>query len=94
MLTPNWIDQNAGTAIVDALRQLRHPTVLLTAERGLLDQVPALYAAERLPALLAAYPDLQHIAVHDVNHYTIAMSERGADFVARVVREQLAAVAS
>jgi len=93
-LEEDSIDQNAGTAIVDALTHLRHPTVLLTAERGLLDQVPALYAAERLPALLAAYPDLQHIAVHDVNHYTIAMSERGADVVARVVREQLAAVAS
>jgi len=68
--------------------------VLLTAERGLLDQVPALYAAERLPGLLAAYPDLQHIAVPDVNHYTIAMSERGADAVAAVVREQLAGVST
>ncbi|MET0779924.1 MAG: alpha/beta hydrolase [Microbacterium sp.] len=92
-LEEDSIDQNTGTAIVDALARLRHPTVLLTAERGLLDQVPALYAGERLPALLAAYPDLEHRAVADVNHYTIAMSPRGADAVAAVVRAQLAAVA-
>lgn len=91
-LEEDSIDQNTGTAILDALTHLRRPTVLLTAERGLLDQLPALYAAERIPALLAAYPGLEHGAVPDVNHYTIAMSERGADAVATVVHEQLAAV--
>ncbi len=73
-LEEDSIDQNTGTAIVDALAHLRHPTVLLTAERGLLDQLPALYAAERLPALLSAYPGLEHVAVPDVNHYTITLS--------------------
>lgn len=91
-LEEDSIDQNTGSAIVDALRHLRHPTVLLTAERGLLDQVPALYAPGRLPLLLAASPGVRHIAVLDVNHYTIAMSERGADAVAAVVREQLGAL--
>ena len=90
-LEEDSIDQNTGTAIVDALARLRHPTVLLTAERGLLDQVPPLYAEDRLPELLAAYPGLEHVPVPDVNHYTIALSERGADAVAAVVREQLAA---
>ena len=89
-LEEDSIDQNTGTAIVDALARLRHPTVLLTAERGLLDQVPAAVRrgaaarpARRLPgpAARARSPD--------VNHYTIAMSERGADAVAAVVREQL-----
>lgn len=93
-LEEDSIDQNTGTAILDALTRLRHPTVLLTAERGLLDQVPALYAAERIPGLLSAYPGLQHVAVPDVNHYTIAMSGRGADAVAAVVHAQLAAVAA
>ena len=91
-LEEDSIDQNTGTAILDALTNLRHPTVLLTAERGLLDQLPALYAEERIPALLAAYPGLEHVAVPDVNHYTIAISERGGDAVATVVHEQLAAV--
>lgn len=79
------IDQNSGTAIAAALAALRHPTLLLTAERGLLDQLPALYAAERLPALVASYPGLSHRAVPDVNHYTIVLSERGARAVADAV---------
>ncbi|MGZ8804562.1 MAG: alpha/beta hydrolase [Microbacterium sp.] len=91
-LEEDSIDQNTGTAIVDALTHLRHPTVLLTAERGLLDQLPSLYAAERLPALLSAYPRLGHVAVPDVNHYTITLSERGAAAVSAVVHEQLAAL--
>ncbi|HWL78337.1 alpha/beta fold hydrolase [Microbacterium sp.] len=81
------IDQNTGTSLADALARLRHPTVFLTAERGLLDQVPALYAAERIPTLLEQHPGLRHVAVPGVNHYTIVLSERGADAVARVVRE-------
>src|SRR5690606_18756063 len=52
----------------------------------LLDQVPALYAAERIPTLLEQHPGLRHVAVPGVNHYTIVLSERGADAVARVVR--------
>lgn len=92
-LEEDSIDQNSGTAVIDALAGLRHPTVLLTAERGLLDQVPPLYSTERLPGLLASYPGLRHESVDDVNHYTIVLSERGADAVAAVVRAELAVVA-
>ena len=91
-LEEDSVDQNTGSAIVDALARLRRPTVLLTAERGLLDQLPALYAPDRIPRLLHAYPDLAHIAVPDVNHYTIAMSKRGADAIAAVVRQQRGAL--
>ncbi|KAA9110652.1 alpha/beta hydrolase [Microbacterium rhizomatis] len=87
------LDQNTGNAIADALAGLRHPTLLMTAERGLLDQVPALYAADRLPGLVAAYPGLRHVPVADVNHYTIVLSDRGADAVASAVREELGASA-
>ncbi|MET0861675.1 MAG: alpha/beta hydrolase [Microbacterium sp.] len=89
-LEEDSLDQNTGSAIDAALAHLRHPTVLLTAERGLLDQLPALYAAERLPELLASYPALAHSAVADVNHYTITLSDRGADAVAAAVRAELA----
>jgi lipase len=88
-LQEDSIDQNTGAAIHDALARLRHPTVLLTAERGLLDQVPPLYAPDRLPDLLAASPTLEHHAVAAVNHYAITLSERGADAVAAVVQDQL-----
>ena len=93
-LEEDSIDQNTGTAIVDALSRLRHQTVLMTAERGLLDQVPPLYSSERLPALIPAYPGLEHVAVPDVNHYTIVLSDRGADAVAAVVRERIATPAN
>jgi pimeloyl-ACP methyl ester carboxylesterase len=89
-LEEDSMDQNTGTAIAEALARLRHPTALLTAERGLLDQLPALYAADRLSDLLSAHPGITHVAVSDVNHYTIVLSERGADAVADVVRDQLA----
>lgn len=90
-LEADSIDQNSGTAVVDALSRLRHPTVLLSAERGLLDQVPPLYSSERLPGLMAEYPGVRHEPVDDVNHYTIVLSERGADAVAGAVREQMTA---
>lgn len=85
------IDQNTGTAISDALAHLRRPTVLLTAERGLLDQHPALYDAARIPGLLSRYPGLEYFAVGDVNHYTITLSARGAQAVAAAVRDRLGA---
>jgi lipase len=93
-LAEDSIDQNTGSAVAEALAALRHPTLLLSAERGLLDQVPPLYSAERLPGLLAAYPGLRHVAVADVNHYTIVLSDRGADAVATAVRRELVAVGS
>ena len=89
-----WRTRSTRTAaqlIADALAALRRPTVLLSAERGLLDQLPALYSAERLPGLLETYPRLRHEAIGGVNHYTIVLSERGADAVASAVRGELAA---
>lgn len=85
-LEEDSIDQNTGSAIGAALTAQRHPTLWLTAERGLLDQLPALYAAERLPDLLRTHPGLGHVAVDDVNHYTIVLSDRGADAVAAAIR--------
>jgi len=91
-LEEDSIDQNAGTAIVDSLGRLRHPTLFLTAERGLLDQVPPLYDPARVPSLLATHPGLRHEHLDDVNHYTIVLSERGADAVADAIRDELALV--
>lgn len=86
------IDMNTGTALPEALAGLRHPTRLLTAPRGLLDETPGLYAPEHLERLLAAHPDIRHERVADRNHYTIVMSERGADAVAPAILEELEAV--
>lgn len=83
------LDQNTGEAIAAAVAAMRHPTVLLTAERGLLDQLPALYDAQTLPARLSSHRGLRHRSVGDVNHYTIVLSERGADAVASAILDEM-----
>jgi len=81
-------DMNTGTALPDALAALRHPTLLLTAPRGLLDEEPGLYAPDHLERILAAHPDVRHRRIEGCNHYTIVMSPRGADAVSgALVRE-------
>ncbi|MGN6576763.1 MAG: alpha/beta fold hydrolase [Nocardioides sp.] len=82
-------DLNTGSALVTALEELRHPAVLLTAPRGLLDQVPGLYTADRLASMLPQTPTVRAEEVPDVNHYTIVMSPEGAAAVAQCVRDEL-----
>ena len=85
------IDMNSGTALSDALTGLRHPTRMITAPRGLQDEEPGLYAPAHLERMLAANPIVRHERLDRFNHYTIVMSPAGADAVAAVVREELAA---
>lgn len=87
------VDLNTGTALVGALERLSCPALLLTAPRGLLDQVPGLYEAERLAALLPHVPAVSAREVPDVNHYRIVLSDRGADAVADAVTAELVAAA-
>lgn len=83
-------DLNTGTTVTEAVAGLRHPARLLTAPRGLQDEEPGLYAPAHLERVLAATPGVVHERIEGVNHYTIVLSERGADAVAAVVREELA----
>lgn len=84
------IDLHSGSAITGALERLRHPTSLLTAPRGLLDERPGLYEPGRLAEMLEALPAIRAREVEDVNHYTITMGRRGAAAVADELRAQLA----
>ncbi len=92
VMAGDTVDLNTGTALLDALAGLRHEALLLTAPRGLLNQVPGLYAPDRVPALLEGRPWLRAREVEDVNHYTIVLSEAGAAAVASAVREALGTV--
>ena len=85
------VDMNTGTTLPDALAGLRHPVRLLTVPRGLQDEPPGLYAPAHLEDLLGEYPDVRHERIGGLNHYTIVMSPAGAEVVAGVVREELAA---
>ena len=89
VMARDTVDLNTGTALTGALDRLRHPAVLLTAPRGLLDETPGLYEQCRLAGLLAGLPRVAAAEVPDVNHYTITLGERGAVAVADVVRTAL-----
>ena len=85
------VDMNTGTTLSEAVAGLRHPARFLTAPRGLQDEAPGLYAPDHLEAVLSESPHVEHARVDDLNHYTIVMSAAGADVVAPVVLEEIAA---
>lgn len=88
------IDMNSTSTLPDALAALRHPVRFATAPRGLQDEVPGLYSAQRLPGLLEQYPDVAHELHEGVNHYTIVMSPHGGERTAEIIRDELALAAS
>ncbi len=82
--------EDGGAAIVDpqassALQRIAVPTTLLWAPRGILDQSPGLYTAEKIEAAVATLTHLEAGLVADTNHYTIAVGEHGAAAVAEVI---------
>ena len=68
-----------------ALARTTVPTTLLWAPRGLLDQQPGLYPADVVASATADLPHVTAVEVSEVNHYSILMSERGAQRVAETV---------
>lgn len=89
VMSCDTVDLNTGTALAGALARLRHPTLLLTAPRGLLDETPGLYEAGRLAEMLEGFDLITAREVEDVNHYTITLGQRGAAAVAGAVRDEL-----
>lgn len=87
------VDQNSGTTLSDAIARLRHPTRFLSAPRGLQNEAPGLYAPAHLERVLADSPIVEHERLEDLNHYTIVLSDAGADAVGAVIREELAVAA-
>ncbi|WP_107773812.1 alpha/beta hydrolase [Nocardioides sediminis] len=94
VMARDTVDLNTGTALASALTRVRHPALLLTAPRGLLDETPGLYEATRLEGMLETLPMVTAREVEDTNHYTITMGERGASAVAAAVQDEVAAMAT
>lgn len=90
-MAADTVDLNSGTALSGALDRLRHPALVLTAPRGLLDEAPGLYEEGRLARMVADLGPVETREVADVNHYTITMGARGAAAVADALRAELAA---
>lgn len=88
----------ASTLVEDTVRialdKLSHPTTLLWAPRGLLNQTPGLYPAEVIEQVAAAKPNLTAKLVDDVNHYTITMTDEGARATAAAIRDMAQSVLS
>lgn len=81
-------DLYTGTDVTAALKHNRVKTYFLTCPRGLQDETPGLYSAERTSNLLDTFVAIKHHEIADVNHYTIVMSETGAQQVANFCRSQ------
>ncbi|MET0903292.1 MAG: alpha/beta hydrolase [Acidimicrobiales bacterium] len=65
-----------------AFNDITQPTVLLRAQRGLLNEVPPLFPDELIDPLRARWPIRLEMLVNDTNHYSILLAPRGAKVVA------------
>ena len=82
-------DMNVGTLLPEALAALSKPTLFITVPRGLQNETPGLYPPAHLENVLAQFPQVRHVHLDDLNHYTVVISERGADALAPLVRAEL-----
>ena len=76
-----------GAGRLDPFDAVRVPTVILRAERGILDQPEGLYPAGYLQQLTAQRPFVEVREIQDVNHYTVLLGDKGAARVAQALRE-------
>lgn len=83
------IDLHTGVALGEAVQALRAPTTFITVPRGLQNEPPGLYPADRVAALLAARPAVAHQRWDGFNHYTVVLTPQGAGELALVVVGQL-----
>jgi len=72
-----------------ALDELSMPVHFVRAQRGLLNQIPALYTPEQRDRWQEELPHVTFHEAPEVNHYTITLTQRGADYVAGVISELL-----
>jgi lipase len=77
--------QLASDTVERALVGLAHPATLLRAERGLFDQVPPLYPDAQVAIARRTVPHLRVVDAPGLNHYTLVLTDQGADLVAQVV---------
>lgn len=86
------IDMNTGTALteaLDALARSTSPVLFVTVPRGLSDEPPGLYPPQYLSRILPRMPAVRHVALDDLNHYTVVMSQQGAVQLGAVLRSEL-----
>jgi len=87
LVEADQLDVMGGSAFLAALGKPLPPRVFLHASRGFADDPPGLYPQPTVDEHAARWPDLDVRFVPDVNHYTIVLSRRGAEAVARAVQD-------
>ena len=83
----NVLELNGSDGYAEALAGLTVPIDFLRAPRGLQNEPTALYDRSIVADWATRLPTLTGHEVDNVNHYTIVMSDRGADRVATTVNE-------
>jgi pimeloyl-ACP methyl ester carboxylesterase len=77
-----WDEQR----VLEAAGTLPVPTTLLWAPRGMLDQTPGLYTAERLAAMGLDRLRITAQEIADTNHYSMVWARHGTDAIAGAIR--------
>jgi pimeloyl-ACP methyl ester carboxylesterase len=89
----NIVQLSGDGGYLQAVADSGVPIDFLHAPRGLMNEVPPLYADAVLQAALEAVPRIRVHEVPGVNHYTIVMGAAGAAEVARMVSVAVSAAA-
>jgi pimeloyl-ACP methyl ester carboxylesterase len=73
--------------ILERLKSLRVPVLLLRAERGLEPKQPPIYPESVMPMFRECIPEMKEELVSGTTHFTITLGERGASRVADLIAE-------
>jgi len=73
--------------IIERLRSLRAPVLLLRAERGLEPKQPPIFPDSVMPLFRECVPEMKEEMISGTTHFTITLGERGASRVADSIVE-------
>jgi len=73
--------------IIERLKSLHVPVLLLRAERGLEPKQPPIFPDSVMPTFQECVPDMKEEMISGTTHFTITLGERGASRVADLIFE-------
>lgn len=73
--------------IIERLKSLRVPILLLRAERGLEPKQPPIFPDSFMPLFRECVPEMKEEMISGTTHFTITLGERGASRVADLIVE-------
>jgi len=73
--------------IVERLRSLRVPVLLLRAEKGFEPKQPPIFPESSMPKFRECLPEMEEEVISGTTHFTITLGDRGASRVADLIVE-------